>query len=595
MSITRHPWQAIVLILVAAALTTRVNAANDAPAAPPAGAIPAENPLRTADEATRRQARDDAYVTFQRSCRPCHGNLGAADGPYAFVFPKRAADLRRPSRDIVGDATRFKRIRDGAAALGERPWESGMPAFGAALDARQIWGLVLLLDDFGKEASGIDVNATGADVYAERCAVCHGAKGAGDGPLTSELLPPPRDLVRGSYRFRSTVSGAAPLDSDIIGVTAHGLGDTAMGHFLALGSQRLEDVTAHVQSLAPTLFATTPPTITGSPMPTEPLMQLAERGRKVYESAKCTECHGATGRGDGPSAATLKDDAGHPSVATNLTKRWLFKAGSSSSDVFRTLASGLNGTPMSSYDKTLSPDERWALATYIERLGRLRPRYLPNIVASAVTEKLPLDPGAPVWKTIPTAFVPLGQQIELQPYWTEPSIDSVDVVAAVNRDELAILLVWDDRSRDVQASDTPASSVSAAIARHGSWHLPDAIAVQLPEKIDAKGTLPPVYLGDATHPVRRWLWSADRQEKGETQALVQHVAGPQATPTASAEREAVQTAATYTDGQWRVVLLTKRPPSSVAALPIALHAWDGGAGESGHWHSFSGWVNVKLR
>jgi DMSO reductase family type II enzyme heme b subunit len=250
---------------------------------------------------------------------------------------------------------------------------------------------------------------------------------------------------------------------------------------------------------------------------------------------------------------------------------------------------------MSSYDKTLSPEERWAVSAYIERLGRLRPRYLPSIVASTVTEKLPLDPVAPLWKTIPTTSIPLGPQIELQPYWTEPSIDSVDVMAAVNGDELAILLVWDDRSRDVQASDTPAPSVSAAIARHGSWHLPDAIAVQLPEKIDPKGTLPPVYLGDATHPVRRWLWSADRQEKGDSQAVVQHLAGPQATPTASPEQAAVQTAGIYADGQWRVVLLTKRPPSSLAALPIALHAWDGGAGESGHWHGFSGWVNVKLR
>ena len=169
------------------------------------------------------------------------------------------------------------------------------------------------------------------------------------------------------------------------------------------------------------------------------------------------------------------------------------------------------------------------------------------------------------------------------------------MVAAVNRDELAILLVWDDRSRDVQASDTPASSVSAAIARHGSWHLPDAIAVQLPEKIDAKGNVAAGVPRRRDPPGPALVVVGGSAEKGEIQALVQHVAGPQATPTASAEQEAVQTAATYTDGQWRVVLLTKRPPSSVAALPIALHAWDGGAGESGHWHSFSGWVNVKLR
>ena len=158
-------------------------------------------------------------------------------------------------------------------------------------------------------------------------------------------------------------------------------------------------------------------------------------------------------------------------------------------------------------------------------------------------------------------------------------------MAAVNGDELAILLVWSDRSRDVQASDTPAPSVSAAIARRGSWRLPDAIAVQLPKKIDPKGSLPPRILGDATHPVRRWFWSADRQEKGDSQAVVQHLAGPPATPTASPEQAAVRDRRRSTpmgSGGSCCSPSVLRAPSP--RLPIALHAWDGGAGESGHWH-----------
>jgi len=469
-----------------------------------------------------------------------------------------------------------------------------MPAFGGSLDSQQIWGLVLLLEDLGKEASGVDTNATAADIYAQRCAVCHGAKGAGDGPLAAELFPPPRDFVRAAYRFRSTKSGAAPLDTDIIGVSAHGLGDTAMGHFLSLGADRLEDVAHYLQSFAPAAFATTPPTLDSVPMPAEPMLQMAGRGREVYERAKCGDCHGPTGRGDGPSAATLKDDAGHPSVATDLTKRWLYKVGGGATDVFRTLASGLNGTPMGSFDPTLSSDDRWALAAYLERIARARPRYVPTLDTILVTEKIPDDPTAPFWKTIPPTLVPLGPQVEIPPYWTQPSIDMVEVVAAANADELGLLLVWNDASRNVDSQDAPPTSVANALARHGSWRLPDAVAVQTLSTVDPQGTRPPLYLGDASHPVVRWMWSADRQEHGETEATVQRIAGPTATPT-TVDGVVVHATGRYVDGQWRVLLRTKRPPKTVAAIPFALHAWNGAVAEAGHWHSLSGWMNLSLR
>ena len=153
-------------------------------------------------------------------------------------------------------------------------------------------------------------------------------------------MPAPRNLVRGAYRFRSTDYGAAPLDSDIIRSTAQGLGETSMGRFMALGSQRLEDVSIHLMTFAPALFAATPPTFTGSPLPTGASAQIAERGRTVYEEARCWECHGQSGRGNGPSAPTLKDDDGRPVIASDFTKRWQAKAGSGAPDVFRSFLPG---------------------------------------------------------------------------------------------------------------------------------------------------------------------------------------------------------------------------------------------------------------
>ncbi len=36
--------------------------------------------------------------------------------------------------------------------------------------------------------------ATGAELFAQHCVSCHGATGAGDGPVASELATPPADL-----------------------------------------------------------------------------------------------------------------------------------------------------------------------------------------------------------------------------------------------------------------------------------------------------------------------------------------------------------------------------------------------------------------
>ncbi len=564
-----------------------------AAAAPPA--LAADNPLRTADAAIQKQARADAFLTFQKSCRPCHGNLGAGDGPYAVAFPQKASDLRRPSRDIATDEVRFERIRNGAGSFSGHPWETNMPAFGGELTDQEIWGLVLLLDDFVKNPGGIDSDAVGSDVYATRCAACHGETGRGDGSLAPELLPRPRDLARGPYRLRGTPSGSPPIDSDVIGVIAHGVGDTSMGRFLALGSQRLEDVVAHVQSLAPELFATKPSGITMTALPREPIAQLVTRGRAVYASAKCAECHGQSGRGDGPASASLKDVEGNPSIASNLTKQWTLKGGGSTNDFFRILTAGMDGTPMQSYASSLSPEDRWALGYYLEHIARQRARFSSTVHAAVVTEKLPLDPTAAFWRASPPMLVPLGPQMETPPYWTYPSIDLVEVVVAVNADQLGIFLTWDDRSRDVVNGETAATTIPAALARRASWRLSDAIAVQFPEKVDPKGTLPSPYLGDTKRPLRRWLWSADRQEKGDTRALVEQIAGTAATSTAGGDIPPVETAATWVDGQWRVVMLTKRPPKTVASLPMSIQAWDGAAGEAGTWRSFSAWLNLQLR
>ena len=40
----------------------------------------------------------------------------------------------------------------------------------------------------------------GQKTYTNNCSVCHGAKGAGDGPGGVALNPPPRNLIEGKWK-----------------------------------------------------------------------------------------------------------------------------------------------------------------------------------------------------------------------------------------------------------------------------------------------------------------------------------------------------------------------------------------------------------
>ena len=70
-----------------------------------------------------------------------------------------------------------------------------------------------------------------------------------------------------------------------------------------------------------------------------------------------------------PSAAGLTDDWGNPIQPADFTTG-IFKVGPRPEDIYRTFMTGLNGTPMPSYDAILPTEQdRWALAYYILSLS----------------------------------------------------------------------------------------------------------------------------------------------------------------------------------------------------------------------------------
>lgn len=81
-----------------------------------------------------------------------------------------------------------------------------------------------------------------------------------------------------------------------------------------------------------------------------------ERGRSLY-LAQCAACHGATGAGNGPLAASLEP----PPIAFSDAER----AGSRSvMALFQVISQGVGGTSMASFE-ALPEQDRWALAFYV--------------------------------------------------------------------------------------------------------------------------------------------------------------------------------------------------------------------------------------
>ncbi len=215
----------------------------------------------------------------------------------------------------------------------------------------------------------------GGRLFRSLCVGCHGEKGDGRSAVAPWMVPAPRDLVRADYRLRSTPSGALPTRDDLLRTLRQGLPATPMPAWAPLlDDGELRSLVVYVMGLSPRFEAETGASADQildvaalSPPPVTP--ELVARGRVLYGEMKCGDCHGATGRGDGPSASGLKTSDGQPSRVFDFTGG-VYKSGSERADLYRTFSTGMDGTPMPSYAASL-PDEadRWALAAYCGSLS----------------------------------------------------------------------------------------------------------------------------------------------------------------------------------------------------------------------------------
>jgi mono/diheme cytochrome c family protein len=209
--------------------------------------------------------------------------------------------------------------------------------------------------------------SAGRAIYLRECASCHGDRGNGDSTAAAFLDPRPRDFTSGLFKLRTTPSGEAPRTEDIIATIARGIPGTAMPSFRFLSAGEQKQLAAYVLNLADLLDSPEPVAVPAPGAPPATTPELIARGKTIYEEQQCANCHGARGKGDGPSSKTQKDSKGNPIAVRDFT-RGTFRGGDRPIDLYYRFTTGMDGTPMPSYGDLLDETERWALVAFISSL-----------------------------------------------------------------------------------------------------------------------------------------------------------------------------------------------------------------------------------
>lgn len=209
-----------------------------------------------------------------------------------------------------------------------------------------------------------ELTKKGGELFAQQCASCHGAGGAGDGVAAAALNPKPRNFKSGVWKF-----GGSP--SKIFKTLTQGSPGTAMGAFTTLSIEERYALAHYVRSIStPVPGEDTPSDLNeakqlagdgggaSQEIPIDFAMeQMSERDQVVLPQdvknpshpgaylfqAQCAQCHGVSGMG--ARVATL----GVNPPAILITKSFAESNGpwkQSEAAFIKTVSEGLPGSGM---------------------------------------------------------------------------------------------------------------------------------------------------------------------------------------------------------------------------------------------------------
>ena len=351
----------------------------------------------------------------------------------------------------------------------------------------------------------------GETVYKHMCTFCHGVDGNGGGKAMAYLYPWPRDFRKGIFKHRTTPPGSLPLDKDIYQTIQRGLPGTAMpGWKNALTEEETWSVVQYIKSFSERFENEIPrPAIEPGPVP--PAMpESITTGEKLYKELRCHGCHGTDLQGEGPQAEELYDIWDHRVFVYDLTNPNAYKFGYEPTDIYMTLTTGIDGTPMKNYSH-LTDKERWDLTAFLLsklEIDRIRESdYEIDLNATKVEDEFVLDPYHELWDKIPE------KAVHLLPLNARKShISHIKIRSAINDNAVAFRLEWADPTPDRSSS------------RHQDFK--DAIAMEFAlgdVLLHKHGHNEPFFgMGQRGKVVNIWQWRADWQTEIETKEKLEY-------------------------------------------------------------------------
>jgi len=475
---------------------------------------------------------------------------------------------------------------------------------------------------------------SGKKLYLKNCSQCHGDKGDGEGYAAVHLRPRPRNFTTGKFKIRTTPNGALPTHQDLINVIRRGMPYTSMPAWPNFSDQEVSDIAYFLTTFSAEF--TNPenvPTPVSLPGGSKATKDSVESGKKLYEETGCGKCHGTLGRGDGASAPTLKDDWGNQIRPADLSQPWTFRGGPTREDIFRTMSTGLNGTPMPSFGDALKPEQRWAITDFIESLsgGASGPGYSNLVIAKHVTTPIDLAKGAENFASAKAVRFPIIGQIMQPGRSFHPPATSVTVQAIYDAESIALLVRWHDMSaqktgnngpslavppeEEEEPAPTPAEGGAAggaagfgdqevAAPKAGqdvfaeepsapASEFSDAVAIQVPSQVPTPPRKPYFIFGDAENSVDLWFYDL-------AQANPVQFTGKGSASITPASTTNVTGVANYDQGEWSVIFKRPLHPEGGAAftpgefMPIAFSVWDGFSRERGNRRGLSLWNSVYV-
>jgi mono/diheme cytochrome c family protein len=231
--------------------------------------------------------------------------------------------------------------------------------------------------------------------FVQFCSSCHGLDGDGYGRSGQWLRPSPRDFRQTNFKFTKVLANL-PTDDALKRLIKRGLDGTPMLPW-DLSDEQLTDIVQYIKSLSPEGMGWRDPftgigsIVEAGENPWAGRENFAiKHGEKVYHGvAQCMLCHPGyvnprdlPGLLDQPEDTVYRENLYLPVLKDSeyevlgekvkiLPPDFTFhtiRSGQTPQDLYETIASGIKGTAMPAWKGSLSEEDLWALAYYVQDL-----------------------------------------------------------------------------------------------------------------------------------------------------------------------------------------------------------------------------------